>query len=28
VHLWRLFRRLDVKSRSQAGHLARLQGWV
>lgn len=28
VHLWRLFRRLDIKSRSQAGHLARLQGWV
>ncbi len=26
VHLWRLFRRLNVKSRSQAGHLARTQG--
>lgn len=26
VHLWRLFRRLDVKSRSQASHLARTQG--
>lgn len=26
VHLWRLFRRLNVKSRSQASHLARLQG--
>jgi DNA-binding NarL/FixJ family response regulator len=23
VHLWRLFRRLNVKSRSQASHLAR-----
>jgi DNA-binding NarL/FixJ family response regulator len=28
VHLWRLFRRLDVKSRSQASHLARSQGLV
>jgi DNA-binding NarL/FixJ family response regulator len=28
VHLWRLFRRMDVKSRSQASHLARLQGLV
>ena len=28
VHLWRLFRRLDVKSRSQASHLARTQGLV
>lgn len=28
VHLWRLFRRLDVKSRSQASHLARVQGLV
>lgn len=26
VHLWRLFRRLNVKSRSQASHLARMQG--
>jgi DNA-binding NarL/FixJ family response regulator len=26
VHLWRLFRRLDVKSRTQALHLARSQG--
>ena len=26
VHLWRLFRRLDVKSRSQASHWARTQG--
>ena len=26
VHLWRLFRRLNVKSRSQASHLARIQG--
>ena len=26
VHLWRLFRRLSVKSRSQASHLARTQG--
>ena len=26
VHLWRLCRRLDVKSRSQASHLARTQG--
>ena len=26
VHLWRLFRRLDVKSPSQASHLARTQG--
>ena len=26
VHLWRLFRRLAVKSRSQASHLARVQG--
>lgn len=26
VHLWRLFRRLNVKSRSQASHLARTQG--
>ena len=26
VHLWRLFRRLDVKSRSQASHFARTQG--
>ena len=26
VHLWRLFRRLTVKSRSQASHLARTQG--
>lgn len=28
VHLWRLFRRLNVKSRSQASHLARSQGLV
>jgi DNA-binding NarL/FixJ family response regulator len=28
VHLWRLFRRMEVKSRSQASHLARSQGWV
>ena len=26
VHLWRLIRRLNVKSRSQASHLARPQG--
>ena len=26
VHLWRLFRRLNVKSRSQASHLARIRG--
>ena len=26
VHLWRLFRRLNVNSRSQASHLARTQG--
>lgn len=26
VHLWRLFRRLNVKSRSQASHLARIKG--
>lgn len=26
VHLWRLFRRLNVKNRSQASHLARTQG--
>ena len=26
VHLWRLFRRLNVKSRSQASHFARTQG--
>jgi len=26
VHLWRLFRRLNVKSRSQASHLARTSG--
>ncbi len=26
VHLWRLFRRINVKSRSQASHLARTQG--
>ena len=26
VHLWRLFRRLNVKSRLQASHLARTQG--
>lgn len=28
VHLWRLFRRLNVKSRSQASHLARTNGLV
>ena len=28
VHLWRLFRRLNVKSRSQAGHLARTRGLI
>ena len=28
VHLWRLFRRQNVKSRSQASHLARTQGLV
>ena len=28
VHLWRLFKRLDVKSRSQASHLARIHGLV
>ena len=28
VHLWRLFRRLNVKSRSQASHLARTKGLV
>ena len=28
VHLWRLFRRLNVKSRSQASHLARVRGLV
>lgn len=28
VHLWRLFRRLNVKSRSQAGHMARTKGWI
>ena len=28
VHLWRLFRRLNVKSRSQASHLARIRGLV
>ncbi|MDB5889467.1 MAG: DNA-binding response regulator [Polaromonas sp.] len=26
VHLWRMFRRLNVKSRSQASHLARTHG--
>ncbi|MHB1198919.1 MAG: LuxR C-terminal-related transcriptional regulator [Polaromonas sp.] len=26
VHLWRLFKRLNVKNRSQASHLARTQG--
>ena len=26
VHLWRLFRRLNVKSRSQASHFARSAG--
>jgi DNA-binding NarL/FixJ family response regulator len=28
VHLWRLFRRLNVKSRSQASHLARTRGLI
>lgn len=28
VHLWRLFRRLEVKSRSQASHLARTRGLI
>ena len=28
VHLWRLFRRLDVKSRTQATHWARQQGLI
>lgn len=28
VHLWRLFRRLNVKSRSQASHLARIKGML
>jgi DNA-binding NarL/FixJ family response regulator len=28
VHLWRLFRRLNVKSRSQASHLARSHGML
>jgi len=28
VHLWRLFRRIEVKSRSQASHLARSMGLV
>lgn len=28
VHLWRLFRRLDVKSRTQATHWARSQGLI
>ena len=28
VHLWRLFKRLNVKSRSQASHLARTHGLV
>lgn len=28
VHLWRLFRRLDVKSRTQATHWARSQGII
>jgi DNA-binding NarL/FixJ family response regulator len=28
VHLWRLFRRLNVKSRSQASHLARNAGLI
>jgi len=26
VHLWRLFKRFNVKSRSQATHLARTHG--
>jgi DNA-binding NarL/FixJ family response regulator len=28
VHLWRLFRRLEVKSRTQATHWARTHGVV
>ena len=28
VHLWRLFRRLEVKSRNQATHWARAQGYL
>ena len=28
VHLWRLFKRLNVKSRSQASHLARTHGML
>lgn len=28
VHLWRLFRRLDVKSRTQAIHVARAHGMI
>ena len=28
VHLWRLFRRLGVKSRTQAVHAARTNGWL
>jgi DNA-binding NarL/FixJ family response regulator len=28
VHLWRLFKRMNVKSRTQAVHSARSQGWT
>ena len=28
VHLWRLFRRLQVKNRSQAVHYARRHGYL
>jgi DNA-binding NarL/FixJ family response regulator len=28
VHLWRLFRRLGVKSRTQTLHFARVNGWL
>jgi DNA-binding NarL/FixJ family response regulator len=28
VHLWRLFKRMNVKSRTQAVHQARTQGWL
>lgn len=28
VHLWRLYKRLNVRSRSQASHVARSMGWI
>lgn len=28
VHAWRLFRRMEVKSRTEAAHVARCMGWV